>query len=188
MSTPFNVVSGAIALWPVERVLPYPGNPRTHTSEEAHKLAAHIRRHGFNKPIEVDEAGVILCGHRRLAAALLLGMAEVPVIQHLHLTLAQKIEYRLADNRLTLEGEWDGMLLNREVEALLEDGGDAEFTGFEPGEVEEMLADLEGEPEEVPARTPRVDYSVVVQCRSAREVERVRARLERLGYTCRAVS
>lgn len=179
------IIAQGATMWPVERVHPYPGNPRTHSAEDVHKLAAFIRRHGFNKSIEVDTDGVVLCGHRRLAAALLLGMAEVPVIQHLHLAPAEALEYRLADNRLTLDGEWDGVLLAHEVELIVDAGGDAEFTGFDPGEVDEMLENLEGGPEQPEPERPRDEWTVVVECKSARHVEQVRKRLERLGYICR---
>src|SRR5689334_8644578 len=97
----------AVAFWPLERVSPYANNPRLHSAEEVRRLAEFIRQVGFLKPIEVDEAGEILTGHRRRLAALELGMPEVPVIQHTHLTEAEKRAYRVADNRLTLEGEWD---------------------------------------------------------------------------------
>ena len=92
--------------WPIAEVRPYPRNPRTHSEEEVRQLAAHMLRHGFNKPSEVDEDGVILCGHRRLAAALVLGLSAVPVIQHRHLAAAQKAEYRIADNQTNTLSEW----------------------------------------------------------------------------------
>jgi DNA modification methylase len=129
--------------WPLAEVHPYPRNPRTHSEDEVQQLAAHILRHGFNKPIEVDEDGIILCGHRRLAAALALGMAKVPVIQHRHLDAAQKAEYRIADNQLTLEGEWDAALLAAEFEAITGAGGELKFTGFSEREIDEALAEFE---------------------------------------------
>lgn len=143
----------AIESWPVERLRPYAQNARLHSDADVRKLAAHVIRHGFNKPIEVDEDGVILCGHRRLAAAQVLGMAEVPVILHAHLDAARKREYRLADNRLTLEGEWDETMLAAEMQGIQEEGGDTEFTGFSDSE----LRDLELEAtsvEESPAPEP----------------------------------
>jgi DNA modification methylase len=131
--------------WPVAEVHPYPRNPRAHSEEEVRQLAAHILRHGFNKPIEVDEEGVILCGHRRLVAALVLGLTEVPVIQHRHLAAAQKAEYRIADNQLTLEGEWDAAALQAEFESITQAGGELRFTGFSEREIDEALAAFERE-------------------------------------------
>jgi DNA modification methylase len=150
-AAPLRVVD-AIAQWPVGQLVPYERNARLHSDHDVQRLAEHISRHGFNKPIEVDEAGVILCGHRRLAAALVLGMTAVPVIQHAHLDEAMKREYRLADNRLTLEGEWDDEMLVAEMAAILQDGGDLAFTGFTDEELTELEADLDREfgDEEVP--------------------------------------
>ena len=49
-------------------VKPYDNNPRDN-SASVPKLARLIREYGFTQPIVVDEQGVILAGHTRLAAA-----------------------------------------------------------------------------------------------------------------------
>ena len=130
----------AMETWPLERVLPYARNPWQHSEADVEKLAAGIRAFGFNKPIEVDEDGVILAGHRRRLAAIRLGMAGVPVIQHLHLSAAEKRAYRIADNRLTLDGEWDQMLLAQEAEEIATEGLDLALTGFEQEELDRIIA------------------------------------------------
>ena len=98
------------------------------------------------KPIEVDEAGVILTGHRRRLAALLLAMPEVPVVQHTHLGEPEKRAYRLADNRLTLEGEWDEAALREEAEFMRDAGWELGAFGFTDEEIEEALGAIEPEP------------------------------------------
>ena len=78
---------------PVCRILPNPAQPRKYfDSDETLRLADSIRRHGIlqplcvRKPISVgdldDYGGVyeLIAGERRLRAAKLLGMAEVPCI------------------------------------------------------------------------------------------------------------
>lgn len=145
----------ALESWPIARLKPYKQNARLHSDADVQKLAAHVIRHGFNKPIEVDEEGVILCGHRRLAAAQLLGLNQVPVIQHTHLDDPRKREYRLADNRLTLEGEWDEAMLAAEVEGIRESGGELEFTGFSSSELRELELDAAGI-EEPPVPDPPI--------------------------------
>jgi len=132
---------GRIEEWPVERVVPYGKNPRLHSEEEAERLAAVILQFGFNKPIEVDEEGVILCGHRRRAAALLLGMKSVPVLQHQHLSESEKRAYRIADNKLGLEGEWEMSLLAAEAEAVASAGLDLSLTGFDQTELDRIIAE-----------------------------------------------
>jgi len=133
-----------IALWPVGRVKPYPHNPRLHSDDEVRRLAEFISTVGFLKPIEVDELGVVLAGHRRLAAARLLALARVPVLQHRHLDEGQKRAYRVADNRLTLEGEWDARLLRREARWLRSKGWDLKALAFSDSEARKILDSLPG--------------------------------------------
>ncbi len=132
---------GRIEEWPIERVIPYERNPRLHSEEEAERLAAVILQFGFNKPIEVDEEGVILCGHRRRAAAALLDMKVVPVLQHKHLSDSEKRAYRIADNKLGLEGEWEMSLLAAEAEAVATAGLDLSLTGFGQEELDRIIAE-----------------------------------------------
>jgi DNA modification methylase len=134
---------GQIELWPIERVIPYERNPRLHSEEEAHQLAAGILSLGFNKPIEVDEVGMILCGHRRRRAAEMLGLKEVPVLQHKHLSDAEKRAYRIADNKLTLQGEWETSLLASEAEEIAAAGLDMTLTGFEQEEMDRIISQWE---------------------------------------------
>ena len=136
---------GKIETWSTDKVVPYQGNPRLHSKVEVDALAEAIRQFGFNKPIEVDETGVILCGHRRLAASVALGLDVVPVLQHFHLSETDKRAYRIADNRLSLDGEWEMSLLATEVDALADAGVDLEMTGFGEGEVEKLVADWKDE-------------------------------------------
>lgn len=183
----FTVVR-QIQAWRTARVKPYPANARRHTDEDVARLAEFIKRHGFNKPLEVNRAGVLLAGHRRLAAAQRLGMQWVPVVVHAHLTEEHEREYRIADNRLTLDGEWDGEVLAAEIAAIEDAGGSEAFTGFAEGEVERMLAALERDagPDVPEAGAPREEFAVVVDCRDAAHVERVIAELRAKGYSCRA--
>lgn len=131
-----------ITLWPISRVKPYPQNPRSHSEPEVARLAQFIESVGFLKPIEVDEAGVVLAGHRRLLAAKLLGLAKVPVLRHRHLDEAQKRAYRVADNRLTLEGEWHPGHLKREMKYLRGKGWDLKALAFSDSEVRKILDSL----------------------------------------------
>ena len=117
--------------WPLERIKPYAGNPRKRSKKAVAKVAASIREFGPRQPIVVDEAGVILVGHTRRDAAALLGMPAFPVHQALGLTEAQKIAYRIADNRTNEETEWDDDLLAIELKALDGFKLDLSLTGFD---------------------------------------------------------
>src|ERR1035438_3309311 len=87
---------------PLENLIPYARNPRTHSEAQVAQLAASIAEFGFNNPILVDTKSGIIAGHGRLLAARKLQLAEVPVIVLDHLTEAQKRAYIIADNQLAL--------------------------------------------------------------------------------------
>jgi ParB-like chromosome segregation protein Spo0J len=56
-----------IDLWPLDRVKPYPNNPRVN-DDAVDAVAASIREFGFRQPVVVDSEGVIICGHARYEA------------------------------------------------------------------------------------------------------------------------
>jgi ParB-like chromosome segregation protein Spo0J len=58
-----------IQLWPLDRLIPYARNARTHSDEQVAQIAASIREFGFNTPILVDSDAGIIAGHARLLAA-----------------------------------------------------------------------------------------------------------------------
>ncbi len=67
-------------LWPVDKLVPYARNPRTHSDTQVAQIAASIAEFGFNNPILVDTKAGIIAGHGRVLAARKLQLAEVPVI------------------------------------------------------------------------------------------------------------
>jgi len=146
-------IAKRIELWPIERLIPYARNPRTHSDAQVAAIAASIAEFGFNAPILVDSKANIIAGHGRLLAARKLGLAEVPVIVLDHLSETQRRAFGLADNRLAELAGWDDELLALELKDLAEAGFDATLTGFEDGEIAALVAELdssaqEAEPEE----------------------------------------
>ena len=134
----------AIEYMPVDQLIPYALNSRTHSDEQVAQIAASIREFGFTNPLLVDDEGGIIAGHGRLMAARKLGMDEVPALRLSHLTDAQKRAYVIADNKLALNAGWDDELLALELGALRDAGYDLELTGFDEGELAALL-DLSGE-------------------------------------------
>jgi ParB-like chromosome segregation protein Spo0J len=86
--------------WPLDRLIPYARNARTHSEDQVAQIAASIVEFGWLNPVLIDDAGSVIAGHGRLLAARKLGLEAVPVIRASHLTPAQVRAYRLADNRL----------------------------------------------------------------------------------------
>jgi len=142
MSTP-NLVS-QIELWPVERLVPYARNPRTHTDEQVAQIAASIAEFGFVNPVLVGADGVIIAGHARVLAARKLGLNEVPVVVLDHLSEAQRRALVIADNRLAQNAGWEEEMLRIELEALREDAFNLDLLGFSDDELEVLLADPDG--------------------------------------------
>lgn len=134
-----------IERWPVERLIPYARNPRTHTEEQVAQIAASIAEFGFVNPVLVGADGIIIAGHARVMAARKLGLAEAPVIVLDHLSEAQRRALVIADNRLAQNAGWDEEMLRVELEALREDDFNLALLGFEDAEIESLLAEQEGE-------------------------------------------
>jgi DNA modification methylase len=76
-----------------------------------------------------------------------------------HLTAALKREYRLADNRLTLEGEWDEAMLAAEMDWIREGGGDLAFTGFTDAELRDIELEASGGEEDPVPPPPAIPVS-----------------------------
>ena len=124
---------------PVADLKEYGQNSRTHSTLQVGQIAESIKAFGWTNPLLVDEARVLIAGHGRLAAAKLLGLAEVPCIELAHLSEAQKKAYIIADNKLALNAGWDNELLALEFGELQELGFDLDLTGFDAGELEALM-------------------------------------------------
>jgi len=131
---------------PVDSLIPYARNARTHSDTQIASLAASIREFGFNNPILVDGQRGVIAGHGRILAARQLGMSELPVIELSHLTDTQKRAFILAENKLTERAGWDVELLSLEMAELDAAGVDLGLTGFDASELDTLLAG-EDEPE-----------------------------------------
>ena len=59
---------------------PYANSPRLHSAADIEKIAASIRKWGWTNPVLVDEQGVLIAGHGRVAAAARLALKSIPVI------------------------------------------------------------------------------------------------------------
>jgi 16S rRNA G966 N2-methylase RsmD len=139
----------AVERRPLAALRANPKNARTHSKRQVRAISESIKSFGFTNPILVDADGVILAGHGRVAAAKLLGLDEVPVIQIEHLSEAEKRAYVLADNKLAERAGWDREMLAIELGELAvvlpEIGLSVDLTGFQIGEIDAILTDVEEE-------------------------------------------
>lgn len=146
----------AIESWPIERVLPYPANPRTIPETAVAKVARSIQAYGWRQAIVVDIDGVVIAGHTRLLAAKRLKLAAVPVHIAADLSEAQAKAYRLADNRTGEETRWNPAELMTELVALGEAGMDLLAAGFDPTELPDFEPAFAPAPED---EVKRLDHT-----------------------------
>src|ERR1700694_4002198 len=132
-----------IELWPIDKLIPYAKNPRTHSEVQVAQIAASIAEFGFLNPMLVDTQAGVLAGHGRLLAAQKLELKRVPVIVLDHLTETQKRASLLADNQLALNAGWDMEMLRVELEGLRRSDFDLEVIGFDIHELAEVFQDFD---------------------------------------------
>jgi ParB family chromosome partitioning protein len=137
--------------WPLDRLMPYERNARTHSPEQVAQIAASIKEFGFTNPILVASDDGIIAGHGRLMAARELALDTVPVLVLDHLTPEQRRAYVLADNKLALNAGWDGDVLTAELDDLRSDDFDLSLLGWSADELSGLLApevdELDGMPD-----------------------------------------
>lgn len=127
-------------LVPLEKLVPYVNNARTHSAEQITKLRSSLREFGFINPVIIDRDYGIIAGHGRVLAAKEEGITEVPCVLADFLTEAQKKAYILADNRFAQDAGWDEELLRIEIESLQGADFDVSLTGFEEQEIADLFA------------------------------------------------
>jgi ParB-like chromosome segregation protein Spo0J len=175
-----------IAMWPLERIKPYPQNPRSHPDSQIDLLARLLKKWDADQPIVVDEKGIIIKGHGRRLAAIKAGMKEFPVLVRAGLSAAAKRAMRIADNQVSLLAAWDKDMLRFEIDEL-QGGGDFEVgeLGFDEDWLEKILKGPEspsefqsvGENIPVEHECPKCHYrwsgfSGLVQARKVEDAEK----------------
>ena len=126
-------------LVPIDKLIPYANNARTHSKEQILKLRSSLREFGFINPVIIDQNFNVVAGHGRIEAAKEENIAEVPCVFVDYLTEAQKKAYILADNRMALDAGWDEEMLRVEIEALKDMAFDPALTGFDEKELDKLF-------------------------------------------------
>jgi ParB-like chromosome segregation protein Spo0J len=177
------VMPDKLERWPIERLVPYERNARTHSAAQVAQIAASIQEFGFTNPILVAGDDGVIAGHGRLAAAHQLGLKEVPVVVLDHLTPAQRRAYVLADNKLALNSGWDDDLLKVEIGELLAEPIDVVLLGWSSEELSDLWAgeeEQEEEPEDEPPMDQGIALAIVL---SPQEMLQWRKAKAEIGYS-----
>jgi DNA modification methylase len=141
MGADLMITTSKMQLVPIDKLVPYINNSRTHSPEQVMKLRASLREFGFINPVIIDKDYGVIAGHGRLMAAKEEGMTEVPCVFAEHLTEAQKKAYIIADNRMAMDAGWDEELLRVEIESLEAEAFDLSLTGFDEKELSKLFDD-----------------------------------------------
>jgi len=132
---------------PLDSIHPDPANVRLHDDRNLAAIKGSLARFGQQKPIVVDSQGTIRAGNGTYAAAKALGWRDIHVVET-DLEGVEAVAFAIADNRTsdlsTFEDEALARLLVelREQEAL-------PGTGFEDGDLDQLLMELGQDPIEV---------------------------------------
>lgn len=154
-----------IKLRPLERLVHYARNSRTHSNAQIEELQALLVEFGWTNPVLVDDMGIVAGHGRCMAAELMYQRGEqilfpggtpipigmVPTIDCTGWSADQRKAYIIADNRSALSAGWDYELLRTELQELEAADYDLTLTAFSDEELAELLA---VEPEEDPDIDP----------------------------------
>lgn len=133
-----------------------PANVRAHDGKNLDAIKASLQRFGQQKPIVVDEKGVVIAGNGTLTAARALGWDAINIVRT-ELAGAEATAYAIADNRTAELAEWDDEALAKQLSALqIEDEALVEAAGFSDAELVALVDQVTGinegitDPDEVP--------------------------------------
>jgi hypothetical protein len=128
---------------PIGDLIPDINNAREHSDSQIQQIANSINEFGFTNPVLIDESKKIIAGHGRYMAGKTLELPEIPTIQLLDLTDAQKKAYVIADNKLALNSQWDFEKLTTELKELQDLDFDLNLIGYYENELTALLDDPE---------------------------------------------
>jgi DNA modification methylase len=145
---------------PLDKLIPYARNARTHGPDQVAQIAGSMREFGWTNPVLLDEEHGIIAGHGRVLAARKLKLTEdIPCIVLAGLTPAQKRAIVIADNKLAMNSGWDTDLLIEELGDIAGDGIDLNIVGFSDAEMAILLSGIAPgtDPHEDDTPSPPVD-------------------------------
>ena len=141
---------------PGAELTPNPKNPNRHPGDQVELLSRVIEAQGWRQPVKVSNlSGLIVSGHGRYEAALLLG-CPVPVDFQDYPSEAEELADLLADNRIAEMAEMDNAMLRELFVDLDESDFDIDITGYTDAMVAD-LADIFDEEPEIEGEIPFTD-------------------------------
>ncbi len=124
---------------PPRKLKNYHRQLRTIPETQITKSENLIQECGFPLPIPINKELVVLHGQPFVEAARRMGIEQIPVIRHEHLSAEQERALRIALDRIPEEGEWNKEDIALELAELQIAFPDLEITGFNPDEISLFL-------------------------------------------------
>lgn len=109
----------AVELVPIDELVILEKNPRKHPKKQIFKIKKSIEKYGFLKVVLVNENNIVVSGEARIMALKEMNVNVVPVLRVANLSEAQIRAFRIVDNKLAEEAEWDFTIFREEIESLL---------------------------------------------------------------------
>ena len=165
MAGTIKVYCACDAIVAVDDLIPNPDNPNFHPVMQIERLAKIIAN-GWRQPITVSRrSGMIVKGHGRLEAAILLETPEVPVDYQDYKSDAEEMADLLADNRLAELAMTDTDMLETILSDDMFEGFDIELTGYDEAP-DDLIDSIQNEGRVIPDMEKRLyehhDYIVIV--------------------------
>lgn len=143
-----------IKLRPLDSLVAYARNARTHSPAQVKQLQGLLLEFGWTNAVLMDKMGIVAGHGRCLAAAEIykqgkqikfpngspIPIGYVPTLDCTGWSDLQRKAYILADNKSALTGGWNEELLALELKELSSAGYDMALTAFDDVEVAEFLA------------------------------------------------
>jgi ParB-like chromosome segregation protein Spo0J len=140
-----RAVETRIEQWPIDKLIFYARNPRKNDSA-VDRMCGAIREFGFKIPVLARSDGEVVDDHLRLKAAHKWGSwpggdsSQIPIILCDGWTPQQVKAFRPLVNRSVTWAQCDEELLALELQELKEADFDLDLSGFDPGEIDGLLA------------------------------------------------
>lgn len=145
---------------PIADLFTDPANARVHSKANIKAIKSSLKRFGQQKPIVVDEKGIIIAGNGTFTAASELGWETIAAVRT-ELKGTDLVAFGIADNRTSELASWNDDELSRLIKSLNESDFDMDATGFDDNEITTMLMKLEKKEEEARAALEREGTRII---------------------------
>lgn len=201
---PRRLELGEVFYLPWDMISEYEKNPNVHTDEQIENVGASIRQFGYQQPIVVwwNEAKGkwdIVVGHGRFKSVDKTKYDEIACVKFTG-TEEQARAYRIADNRLNMDSDWDTETLVEELQALnawLSEDENEELLsalGFDEDELDNLLGELDADEDDESSEHVEFDasttseYGLYITFSDEASLQKAYDEMTDRGWECKIIS